>query len=211
MHQRAEPAPAGPVPADPPGPHLPGVLVDAGWVQAHLDDPGVVPVEVDNNTSAYDQGHIKGAVKLNWTLDLQDPSTRGFIDRAAFEALLSARGIANDDTVILYGGRNNWFAAWAYWYFKIYGHRNVRLLDGGREQWELCSGEMVTEVPRRPATVYRAQKQERWIRALIRTRNRSTWLPGRRRWPWQAAAGHRAARPGPGEPPTRATRTHPTL
>src|SRR5262249_4879446 len=134
MHQRAQPAPIGSFPADPPGQRLPEVLVDAGWVQAHLDDPGVVPVEVDNNTSAYDQGHIKGAVRLDWKVDLQDPLTRGFIDRAAFEALLSARGIANDDTVILYGGCNNWFAAWAYWYFKIYGHRNVRLLDGGREQ-----------------------------------------------------------------------------
>jgi thiosulfate/3-mercaptopyruvate sulfurtransferase len=83
---------------------LPDVLIDAGWVQAHLDEPGVVPVEVDNDTSAYDKGHIKGAVKLNWKQDLQDPLTDGFIDKTAFEALLSERGIANDDTVILYGG-----------------------------------------------------------------------------------------------------------
>jgi hypothetical protein len=128
--------------------------------------------------------------------------THGFIDKTVFEALLSERGIANDDTVILYGGRNNWFAAWAYWYFKVYGHRSVRLLDGGRENWELGSREMVTEVPRRPATVYRAQKQERWIRMLVRARNRGTWLPRRRRWPWQRVS-RRSTIPGlaPAEPP----------
>src|SRR5215472_5142246 len=101
------------------------VLADAGWVQAHLDDPGVVPVEVDEDTRAYDEGHLKGAVKLDWKKDLQDPETRGFVDQAGFEELLSARGISSDDTVILYGGDNNWFAAYAYWYFKVYGHRNV--------------------------------------------------------------------------------------
>jgi thiosulfate/3-mercaptopyruvate sulfurtransferase len=167
---------------------LPDVLIDADWVQAHLDDLGVVPVEVDNDASAYDKGHLKGAVKLTWTQDLQDPRTRGFIGQAAFEAVLSARGIANDDMVILYGGRGNWFAAWAFWYFKVYGHRRVRLLDGGREKWELDSREMVTAVPRRPATVYRAQQQERWIRMLIRARSRGTWSPSRRRWPWQGVS-----------------------
>ena len=194
MHQRAQPGPAESFPADPPGPHLPDVLIDADWVQAHLDDTGVVPVEVDNDTSAYDKGHIKGAVKLNWEQDLQDPLTRGFIDQAAFEALLSERGIANNDMVILYSGCNNWFAAWAYWYFKVYGHRSVRLLDGGREKWELGSREMVTEVPRRPVTVYRAQKQERWIRMLIRARNRGTWLPRRRRRPWRAVGSRPTGR-----------------
>jgi thiosulfate/3-mercaptopyruvate sulfurtransferase len=162
------------------------VLVDADWVQAHLDDPRVVPIEVDD-TSAYDKGHLKGAIKLDWNQDLQDPETRGFIDQAGFEALLSARGIANGDTVILYGGDNNWFAAYAYWYFKVYGHLSVRLLDGGRRQWELDSREMVTEVPRRAGTVYRAQKPERWIRMVIRARNRGTWPP-RRRLPWHAVS-----------------------
>jgi len=187
MHQRAQPGRAAVFPAEPSEPPLPGVLIGADWVQAHLGDPGVVPVEVDNDASAYDKGHIKGAVKLNWTQDLQDPLTRGFIGRAAFEAVLSERGIGNDDMVVLYGGRNNWFAAWAYWYLKVYGHRRVRLLDGGREQWELDSREMVTVVPRRPATVYRAQKPERWIRMLIRARSRGTWRPRQRRWPWRAA------------------------
>jgi thiosulfate/3-mercaptopyruvate sulfurtransferase len=141
------------------------VLVDADWVQAHLADDGVVLVEVDEDTTAYDKGHIKGAVKIDWKKDLQDPIRRDFVDRAGFEALLSERGISNDDTVILYGGNNNWFAAYAYWYFRLYGHRNVRLLDGGRKKWELDSLEQVTEVPDRPRTSYHAQEQDPSIRA----------------------------------------------
>jgi thiosulfate/3-mercaptopyruvate sulfurtransferase len=142
------------------------VLVDAGWVQGHLDDPGLVLVEVDEDTSAYDKGHIKGAVKLDWKKDLQDPVRRDFIGRAEFERLLSERGIASDDTVILYGGNNNWFAAYAYWYFKLYGHDKVKLLDGGRKKWELDSRDMVTEVPTRAATSYHAKDQDRSIRAF---------------------------------------------
>ena len=141
------------------------VLVDAGWVQAHSGDEGVVLVEVDEDTTAYDKGHIKGAVKVDWKKDLQDPVRRDFVDRAGFEALLSARGISNDDTVILYGGNNNWFAAYAYWYFKLYGHPRVKLLDGGRKKWELDSRELVTDVPLRPSTAYRAQEQDSSIRA----------------------------------------------
>jgi len=142
------------------------VLVDADWVEAHRDDPGVVLVEVDEDTSAYDKGHIRGAVKLDWKQDLQDPVRRDFVDRAGFEALLSERGISNDDTVILYGGNNNWFAAYAYWYFRLYGHQNVRLLDGGRKKWELDSRELVTDVPKRSATNYRAKDQDKSIRAF---------------------------------------------
>ncbi|HXP19171.1 MAG TPA: sulfurtransferase [Streptosporangiaceae bacterium] len=142
------------------------VLVDADWVQAHLGDPGLVLVEVDEDTSAYDKSHIKGAVKIDWKQDLQDPVRRDFVDQAGFEALLSKRGISNDDTVILYGGNNNWFAAYAYWYFKLYGHGNVKLLDGGRKKWELDSRDMVTEVPSRPATSYHAREQDRSIRAF---------------------------------------------
>jgi thiosulfate/3-mercaptopyruvate sulfurtransferase len=141
------------------------VLVDADWVQAHLADPGAVLVEVDEDTTAYDKGHIQGAVKLDWKADLQDPVRRDFVDKAGFEALVSERGITNDDTVILYGGNNNWFAAYAYWYFKIYGHRDVRLLDGGRKKWELDSREMVTEVPHHPPAAYRAQEPDTSIRA----------------------------------------------
>jgi thiosulfate/3-mercaptopyruvate sulfurtransferase len=142
------------------------VLVDADWVAAHGGDPGIVLVEVDEDTSAYDKGHIRGAVKVDWKKDLQDPVRRDFVDKAGFEALLSERGISNDDTVILYGGNNNWFAAYAYWYFKLYGHDKVKLLDGGRKKWELDSRELVTEVPQRPATHYAAQDPDTSIRAF---------------------------------------------
>jgi len=142
------------------------VLVDADWVAANHGDDGVVLVEVDEDTSAYDKGHIRDAVKIDWKADLQDPVRRDFVDKAGFEALLSTRGIANDDTVVLYGGNNNWFAAYAYWYFRLYGHQNVKLLDGGRKKWELESREIVTDVPRRPATSYQAAEQDFAIRAF---------------------------------------------
>ncbi|HWG61071.1 MAG TPA: sulfurtransferase [Streptosporangiaceae bacterium] len=144
----------------------PDVLVDADWVDAHKNDPGLAIVEVDEDTSAYDTGHIPGAVKIDWKKDLQDPVRRDFVDRAGFEALLSERGISNDDTVILYGGNNNWFAAYAYWYFRLYGHQNVKLLDGGRKKWELDSRELVKDVPDRPRTSYKAQDQDSAIRAM---------------------------------------------
>ncbi|MCD0485590.1 sulfurtransferase [Streptacidiphilus sp. ASG 303] len=142
------------------------VLVDADWVQAHLDDPKVVIVEVDEDTSAYDKNHIRNAVRIDWRKDLQDPVRRDFVDQAGFEKLLSEKGIANDDTVVLYGGNNNWFASYAYWYFKLYGHESVKLLDGGRKKWELDSRDLVAEVPERPATEYRAKAQDTSIRAF---------------------------------------------
>jgi thiosulfate/3-mercaptopyruvate sulfurtransferase len=142
------------------------VLVDADWVEEHLDDPGVVLVEVDEDTTAYDKGHIRNAVRVDWRQDLQDPVRRDFVDRHGFEQLLSDRGISNDDLVVLYGGNNNWFAAYAYWYFRLYGHRNVRLLDGGRKKWELESREMVTAVPDRSRTAYQAAEQDSSLRAM---------------------------------------------
>jgi thiosulfate/3-mercaptopyruvate sulfurtransferase len=142
------------------------VLVDADWVEAHIDDPKVVIVEVDEDTSAYDKNHIKNAVRIDWKKDLQDPVRRDFVDQAGFEALLSAKGIANDDTVILYGGNNNWFASYAYWYFKLYGHDAVKLLDGGRKKWELDSRDLVAAVPERAATTYQAKSQDTSIRAF---------------------------------------------
>jgi thiosulfate/3-mercaptopyruvate sulfurtransferase len=141
-------------------------LVDAGWVEAHLDDPSIVLVEVDEDTAAYDKNHIRGAVRLDWKKDLQDPVRRDFIGKDQFEALLSERGIGNDDTIVLYGGNNNWFAAYAYWYFKLYGHGDVRLLDGGRKKWELDSRELVDDTVSRPATTYTAKEQDRSIRAF---------------------------------------------
>ncbi|MET9835959.1 sulfurtransferase [Streptomyces sp. NPDC006385] len=141
-------------------------LVDADWVQQHLDDPHVVIAEVDEDVSAYDTGHVPGAVKFDWKQDLQDPVRRDFVDRQRFGELLSERGIAPDDTVVLYGGNNNWFAAYAYWYFKVYGHERVRLLDGGRKLWELQERPLVDEVPQRPRTDYAAREPDTSIRAF---------------------------------------------
>ncbi|TKJ32484.1 sulfurtransferase [Blastococcus sp. CCUG 61487] len=142
------------------------VLVTADWVQENLGQPGIVLVEVDEDTSAYDGGHIEGAVKLDWKQDLQDPLRRDYLDKSAFEALLSAKGISNDDTVILYGGNNNWFAAYAYWYFKIYGHRDVKLMDGGRKKWELDGRPLSKDDVQRPATDYKASEPDLSIRAF---------------------------------------------
>jgi thiosulfate/3-mercaptopyruvate sulfurtransferase len=142
------------------------VLVSADWAEKNLDSPGVVFVEVDEDVSAYDGGHIPGAVKLDWKKDLQDGTRRDFVDQEQFEKLLSARGIGNDDTVVLYGGNNNWFAAYAYWYFKVYGHQNVKLLDGGRKKWELESRTLTSDTTKRPATTYKAKAQDSSIRAF---------------------------------------------
>jgi thiosulfate/3-mercaptopyruvate sulfurtransferase len=142
------------------------VLVDADWVENHLDDDSVVLVEVDEDTTAYDKGHIRGAVKIHWKDDLQDPVRRDFVNREQFEQLLSRLGISNDDTVVLYGGNNNWFAAYAYWYFKLYGHDKVRLLDGGRKKWELDSRELSADPVSRPATSFTAKDPDTSIRAF---------------------------------------------
>ncbi|MGK2874580.1 MAG: sulfurtransferase [Nocardioides sp.] len=141
-------------------------LVTAQWVADHLGQDDIVLVEVDEDTTAYDKGHIAGAIKLDWTTDLQDPVRRDFVSKAQFEALLSAKGVSNDDTVVLYGGNNNWFAAYAYWYFKLYGHTDVKLLDGGRKKWELDSRELTDEAVERPATTYTASEQDLSIRAF---------------------------------------------
>jgi thiosulfate/3-mercaptopyruvate sulfurtransferase len=142
------------------------VLVDADWVEGHLDDPNVVLVEVDEDTTAYDGGHIKGAVKIHWQDDLQDPVRRDFVNQEQFEALLGRLGIGNDDTVVLYGGNNNWFAAYAYWYFKLYGHEKVVLLDGGRKKWELDGRALTDEVPGRSLGTYQAKAPDLSIRAF---------------------------------------------
>ena len=142
------------------------VLVTADWAEENLNTAGVVFVEVDEDTSAYDGGHIEGAVKLDWKTDLQDQVRRDFVNKEQFEALLSSKGIANDDTVVLYGGNNNWFAAYAYWYFKLYGHDSVKLLDGGRKKWELDGRELNKEPVARPGTSYSAKEQDLSIRAF---------------------------------------------
>jgi thiosulfate/3-mercaptopyruvate sulfurtransferase len=142
------------------------VLVTAEWAEANLETAGVVFVEVDEDTSAYDGGHIPGAVRIDWKTELQDPVRRDFVDRAGFEKLLSAKGIANSDKVVLYGGNNNWFAAYAYWYFKLYGHDAVQLLDGGRKKWELDGRDLSKDTVTRDETSYTAQEQDPAIRAF---------------------------------------------
>jgi thiosulfate/3-mercaptopyruvate sulfurtransferase len=141
-------------------------LVDAEWLLAHQDDANVVIIEVDEDTAIYELNHIRNAIRLDWKKDLQDQVRRDFVNQEQFSALLSSRGVNNDDIVVLYGGNNNWFAAYAYWYFKLYGHEQVRLLDGGRKKWELDGRELVSHVVTRPATNYVAKPQDLAIRAF---------------------------------------------
>jgi thiosulfate/3-mercaptopyruvate sulfurtransferase len=140
-------------------------LVTADWVAQNLNNPSVVLVEVDEDTTLYDQGHIEGAITFHWRNDLQDGLIRDLISKEKFEALLSKSGISNETTVVLYGGNNNWFATYAFWYFKVYGHADVRLLDGGRKRWELDARPFVTTVPTRTATRYVAKERDNSIRA----------------------------------------------
>ncbi len=141
------------------------VLVDTEWVAAHLDDPAVVVAEVDENPDLYDEGHVPGAVKLHWRDDLQDQLERDLVERDAFEQLMASRGIGNETTVVLYGDKNNWFAAYAYWYLKIYGHEDVRILDGGRQKWIDEGRELTTDAPQPAEATYAANERDESIRA----------------------------------------------
>ena len=143
----------------------PEVLVDADWVEAHLHDPKVRLIEVDVDTSAYEQGHIPGAVGFNWQKELQDQVVRAPVSQAQLEALLSRSGVSNDTTIVLYGDNNNWFAAWALWILKYYGHQDVRLLDGGRIKWLADKRELTTSVPSYAQTNYHTQASQEDIRA----------------------------------------------
>ena len=140
------------------------VLVTTDWLAEHLNDDGLVVAEVDENPDLYDEGHIAGAVKLHWRDDLQDPVERDLVDKPTFERLLSERGIANDTTLVLYGDKNNWFAAYAYWYLKIYGHGDVRILDGGRQKWADEGREFTTETPQPQQADYEANERDESIR-----------------------------------------------
>jgi thiosulfate/3-mercaptopyruvate sulfurtransferase len=141
-------------------------LVSADWVAENLNNPNVVLIEVDEDTALYEQGHIEGALTFHWRDDLQDGLIRDLISKEKFEALLSRNGITNEQTVVLYGGNNNWFATYAFWYFKIYGHSDVRLLDGGRKRWELDGRAFVTEVPSPVTARYVASERDNSIRAF---------------------------------------------
>jgi thiosulfate/3-mercaptopyruvate sulfurtransferase len=140
-------------------------LVTADWVEEHLDDPNVVLIEVDEDTEAYVGGHIPGAVRLDWNKDLKDGIRHDFVSTERLEELLSSKGVSNDQTIVLYGGNNNWFAAYAYWFLTYHGHDDVRLLDGGRKKWELDARELTKDVPDRPRTDYKAKPGDETIRA----------------------------------------------
>ncbi len=144
----------------------PAVLVDTEWAEAHLNDPNVRFVEVDVDTSAYETGHLPGAVGWNWKTQLQDQLTRDIIKQADYEELLSRSGIRPETTVILYGDNNNWFAAWAYWLMKYYGHEDVRLMDGGRKKWIAENRPLTTEVPTYEPTGYKVTRINAHLRAF---------------------------------------------
>src|SRR5437870_13247657 len=131
--------------------HANEVLVTTDWLAGRLGDAGLVVAEVDENPDLYDEGHIPGAIKLHWRDDLQDPVERDLVEKEVFEQLMGSLGISNETTLVLYGDKNNWFAAYAYWYLKIYGHEDVRILDGGRQKWIDEGRELTTETPS-PAT-----------------------------------------------------------
>jgi thiosulfate/3-mercaptopyruvate sulfurtransferase len=146
----------------------PEVLVETDWVQANLGKPGVKIVEIDVDTTAYDAGHIPGAVAFNWRTELQDQLSRDIISKEAFEKLVGGAGIGPQDTVILYGDNNNWFAANGFWLFKVYGHRDVRLMNGGRAKWLAePDKEMTTERPRPAPVPYQVTETRPELRALL--------------------------------------------
>jgi thiosulfate/3-mercaptopyruvate sulfurtransferase len=140
------------------------VLVTTEWLAEHAGEDGVVVAEVDENPDLYEEGHIRNAVKLHWRDDLQDSVKRDIVAQDEFERLLGERGIGNDTTVVLYGDKNNWFAAYAYWYLKIYGHGDVRILDGGRQKWIDEGRELTTDAPSVTPTSYSAQARDESIR-----------------------------------------------
>ena len=141
------------------------VLVTTDWLAEHAGADNIVVAEVDENTDLYEEGHVPGAVKLHWRDDLQDSVKRDIVAKEEFERLLGERGIGNDTTVVLYGDKNNWFAAYAYWYLKIYGHEDVRILDGGRQKWIDEGRELTTDVPSPATATYTAQERDESIAA----------------------------------------------
>ncbi len=144
----------------------PDVLVSTDWVDEHKADPNVRLVEVDVDTEAYETGHIPGAVGWNWQSQLQDGLRRDLLPKAEFEALMSSSGIANDTTIVLYGDNNNWFATYAYWQLKIFGHEDVRIMNGGRKKWDLEGRELTQAAPSVSASSYKAQDADASLRAM---------------------------------------------
>jgi thiosulfate/3-mercaptopyruvate sulfurtransferase len=144
----------------------PEVLVSTGWLADHLSDPNIRIVESDEDVLLYEGGHIPGAVKIDWHEDEQDPVCRDFVDRAGFERLAESRGISNATTVILYGDRNNWYATYTFWLFRLFGHQNLKVLDGGRAKWQAEGRPLTKDVPTFPKGTYTAKEPDLSIRAF---------------------------------------------
>ena len=142
------------------------VLVDTEWVAEHLDDENLKVVEVDENPALYAEAHIPGAIGFDWKVDLQDQVKRDFLGPDDFGELMGSRGISNDDTIVLYGDRNNWFAAYTYWYFKYYGHDDVKLMNGPREKWISEDRDTTTDVPDNEPATFEAKDRDEDIRAF---------------------------------------------
>ena len=142
------------------------VLVETDWLEEHLNDDNIAIVEVDEDVTAFEKGHIQNSVAINWSEELRNLPNRDFVSSEGLAKLLGEKGVSGDQTIVLYGGNNNWFAAYAYWYFKLYGHESVKLLDGGRKKWELDSRPLTDEVVSRPATSYTAKEADNDIRAF---------------------------------------------
>ncbi|HLY16339.1 MAG TPA: sulfurtransferase [Bryobacteraceae bacterium] len=145
----------------------PETLASTDWVAAHASDPGVRVVEVDVDTKAYDEGHVPGAIAWAWNSQLSDTVRRDILSKAQFEELMSASGIAPDTTIVIYGDNNNWFAAWAFWQAKIYGHGDVRLMNGGRKKWLAEGRELATGAPKVQAARYTAAEADLSLRAFL--------------------------------------------
>jgi thiosulfate/3-mercaptopyruvate sulfurtransferase len=143
------------------------VLVSTEWVQEHMNDSNIRLIEVDVDTAAYEQGHIPGAIGLNWQTQLQDPVRRDIPSKERLEAILSELCVSDTHTIVLYGDNNNWFAAYAFWVLKVYGHNDARIMDGGRKKWLLEGRPITTEVPRYPPTQYRAKEPDMSLRAFF--------------------------------------------
>ena len=144
----------------------PEVVVSTDWVSGHLSDPKVKIVESDEDVLLYEVGHIEGAVKIDWQTDLQDQVVRDYVDKAKFEKLLSEKGIANDTTVVFYGDKNNWWACYAYWVFKLFGHEKALVMDGGRQKWVEEGRPFTKDVPGYPKTAYKVSRVDESIRAF---------------------------------------------
>ena len=144
----------------------PEVLVETGWVADHLNDASVRLIEADEDVLLYEIGHLPGSVKLDWHVDVQDPVSRDFVDQQGFEKLMSHWGISNETTIVLYGDKNNWYACYSFWLFSMYGHKNMKIMNGGRQKWETEGRQLTKEVPHFEQATYHAQSMDESIRAF---------------------------------------------